>query len=518
MSQAEQVRELAARRERFAQGGGAEKIARQQAKGRETARARIEMLVDRNSFLEIGLLGHDPDPELADRSPGDGMVAGYGRVDGRNVGIVAHDKTVMAGTGGDVGGFKQNRIVQRCQMRGWPLVTLGDGGGGRVHKLLGVQNAGVGAGYMGQIRRKPRLMPIITGILGESYGDPAFRSGLSDFVVVVKGAAVGISGPPVIEAGIGEQVSDEELGGWRVHARNGQASRIADDDTHCLAIIRELLSFLPSNAALPPPLRPTDDPPDRREDGLLRLVPDQPNRAYDMLKLVRLIVDDAVVFPIRPDYAKSVHTLLARFDGHPTGIIASNPMVQAGAIDADGCDKIRLFIEFCGTFNLPIVFLHDIPGMLVGTKVERERMISRAMGMMETHAEATVPKITVFIRKSYGLGTYAMNAMGAMTDLVLAWPSAEISFMGAEPAVKLVFRKEWQATPEEQRDAFVAERVEEFRVGTDALAAGAHMIVDDVIDPRDTRSMIVRGLELGRGGYPAWSEQQQVIEHQRFIR
>jgi acetyl-CoA carboxylase carboxyltransferase component len=434
------------------------------------------------------------------------------------VGVVAHDKTVMSGTGGHTGGMKQGRVVTRCEMRGWPLITLGDGGGGRVHTLLGVRNAGVGAGYMGNIKRQPRLMPIITAILGECYGDPAFRSGLSDFIIVTKGAAVGISGPPVIQAGIGETITDEDLGGWEVHARNGQASRIAENEEDCFRIIRELLGFLPSNAALPPPVKPTKDPVERREEALLTIVPDNINRAYDMLAIIRRVVDDGIIFPVRPDFAKCVHTVLARFAGHPVGIIASNPLYQAGAIDADGCDKVKLFIEFCGTFNLPLVFFHDIPGMLVGTKVERERMVTRAMDMMVAHAEATVPKITVYIRKSYGLGTYAMNAMGAMTDLVVAWPSAEISFMGAEPAVKLVFRREWDATPPAERDAFVERKVTEFRAGTSAWAAAGLMIVDDIIDPRDTRRVIIQGLELGQGAYPEWSEQRRIVREQRFMR
>lgn len=502
-----QLDELRRRRERALAMGGAEKIARQRARGRLTARERIERLLDPGSFFEVGQLNGSDVPGMEERTPADSKIAGYGRIDGRPVAVISNDFTVLAATSSRVAGRKEGELKQQAARRGLPVVYLGEAGGARMPDIMGSAGlASFGGGapdsYL-QIMSRVRQTPFVTAILGECYGMPTWMAGLSDFVVQVKGSAMGVSGPRVVELALGEKTSDEELGGWRVHAEiTGAADRVAEDEPECFALIRSFLSYLPSHRDAPPPAAAVPEGSGAQMPHILDLLPEKRHRGYDMHRLLACIVDRESLFPLKPDFGRSVITALARIDGQVVGVVANQPMVNAGAMDTDGIDKVVSFLCLCDSFNIPLLFFHDIPGFLVGREAERRRVAGKVMTYMNALGQLTVPRIAVIVRKSYGMAFWNMCGSGCGADFLVAWPTAEMSFVDPAIAANVVYGGRPEASrPETAEWRALCERLVEDAA---PYGAAARHFIHDVIDPRETRAYLVRALEIAvnarRGG------------------
>ncbi len=346
-----------------------------------------------------------------------------------------------------------------------------------------------------QIMSRVRKSPMITAILGECYGMPTWMACLSDFVVQVKGSAMGVSGPRVLELAISEKVTDEELGGWKVHAEiTGNSDRVAENEEECLAVIRQFLSYLPSHCDEPPPQKPVPEGSGSQMDRILDLLPEKRNRAYDMNKILRTIMDEGTLFPVKPLFGKSVITSLARIGGKVVGIVANQPFFKAGAMDTDGIDKVISFLVLCDSYNIPLLFFHDIPGFMVGKEAERNRVGARVMNFMNALGQITVPKIGIIVRKTYGMAFWNMAGSGCATEFLVAWPTAEISFVDPEIAANVVSGGKLQDTPDfsEKRAQLIKQMIED---SAPYPAAGMHYI-HDVIEPKETRDYIIRVLEI----------------------
>jgi acetyl-CoA carboxylase carboxyltransferase component len=502
MGMRELVEELNRRRTRLAELGGAEAVARQRAAGKLTVRERLARLFDADSFVEIGAHAthHADHPSMAGReTPADGVVTGFGRIDGRPVCTIAYDFTVMAGSMGRTGETKCSRVREMALTKRVPLVWLIDSAGARIQEAAGSAWF-ASSGYL--FREEVILsgvVPLVAAMMGPGAAGTAYIPGLADFVPMVKGTShMALGGPPLVKAVVGEDVSSEELGGSRVHTEvSGVADLEVPDDVACLQAVRDYLSYFPSSNLAPPPDGAADDPADRRDDGLLEVVPDSPRRAYDMHRIVERIVDHGRFFELKPSWARNLIVGLARMGGHSVGVVANQPLHLGGALDVNAADKAARFVTLCDAFNVPLLFLQDVPGFMVGTKVEREGIIRHGAKMLYAVAEATVPKVTVIVRKAYGAGYYVMCGRAYEPDLIVAWPTAEISVMGPEGAVNIIFRKQIGAAadPDGERRRLV----EEFRRMIGPYVSAGHAHVDDVIDPRETRPTVIRALELARG-------------------
>jgi acetyl-CoA carboxylase carboxyltransferase component len=493
--------ELKQRRERALQMGGPKKIKIQHDQGKLTARERIPHLLDPETFLEVGMFNCSDMPGMEDRTPGDGKIAGYGKIDGRPVAVIANDFTVYAATSSRVAGRKEGDVEHLAVDKGFPVVYLGEAGGARMPDIMGAKGlasyGGGGRDTFLQLMSRVRKTPLVTAIMGECYGMPTWMACLADFVVQVKGSAMGVSGPRVLELAIGEVITDEELGGWKVHAEiTGNTDRVAENDEECFSIIREYLSYMPSHCEERPPVKPVPEGSGGQMDKILDILPEKRNRAYDMNKILKTIVDGGVLFPIKPLFAKSVITSLARVNGEVVGIVANQPSFNAGAMDTNGIDKVISFLVLCDSFNIPLLFFEDIPGFLVGREAERNRVGARVMNFMNALGQITVPKITVIVRKAYGMAFWNMAGSGCATEFIVAWPTAEMSFVGPEIAANVVFAGKMQNSPElaAQKESFIRQMIMD---SAPYSAAGMHYI-HDVIDPRDTRNFIIRALEVCR--------------------
>ena len=489
------------RRQRAAQAmGGEDKIARQHAKGRQTARERIAALVDAGSFEELGLLAHSDLPEAVDKTPADGKIAGFGAIEGRTVFVGADDVTVMAGSGGRVGVTKLYKGMEYAARKGYPCVQMGDAGGARVQDIMG------SAGMMSMVYPiteappRNRRVPLITAIMGECYGGSTWTASVSDIVIQVKGTVMCVSGSSILEIATAENTPDTELGGWELHAKTtGQVDLFAENEADCIALIRRALAYLPNSASELPPVTPeaARDEAERRIDNILDLVPENPRMAYDMHRLIEAVVDPGSVLELKPYYDGSLITALARIDGHVVGILANNPRVTAGAMGPGACEKAVSFICLCDSFHIPLVFLHDTPGFFVGKRAEEGAMPLRIMNFIEALHQSTVPRISVIVRKSYGMAHCNMAGGNMGSDLVLAWPIADVSFMAPNVAVNVVYGRKLAQMDNAAaaRDA-LAEEIS--RANAPWGAAGLNYI-DRVIDPRDTRIELVRALRRARG-------------------
>ncbi len=495
------VEDLHARRAHARLGGGAEKVARQHEQGKLTARERIDRLVEPGTFTELGVQAgiHYAVRGLEGKeAPADGVVTGYGKVDGRLVAIAAYDFTVMAGSMGMTGETKVARLRELALTKRLPMVWLLDSAGARIQEAVGSLFAGSGHLFREEVVASG-VIPQVAALMGPCAAGTAYIPGLADFVPMVKGrGSMALAGPHLVRAAVGEDVTQEELGGSRVHTRKSGVGdlEVADDDA-CLQAIRDYLSFMPSHNGEPPPRRPTADPADRGDEELLDVLPESNRKPYDMYDVIRRIVDDGVWFDLKPQWARTVITCLARFDGRPAGIVASQPRQLGGILDNDSADKAARFVNLCNAFGLPLVFLVDVPGFMVGTKVEAGGIIRHGAKMLHAVANATVPKVTIVLRKAYGAGYYVMNGRAYEPDLIAAWPTAEISVMGAEGAVEIVFRK--QVEEAEDPAAKKAELIAAYRGIIDVYVAARNGMVDDVIDPRETRPTICRALEMADG-------------------
>jgi len=496
------VSDLHARRKKNLGMGGAQRIAKQHEKGKLTVRERIDLLFDKGTFVELGLLaeqqpirGIEPAP---DGSPADGVITGHGEIDGRQVWVIAYDFTVMAGSMGAVGEqFKAARVRELALRYRKPIVWLLDSAGARIQEATGSTFAGTGWLFYDQVVMSG-VIPQVAAMLGPCAAGTAYIPGLADFVPMVKEtSSMSLGGARLVKAATGEDVTDHDMGGSQVHCyESGVGDNEVDDDAACIASVRRFLSYLPSNNSEPPPRMPSDDPPDRLVDGLDKIVPSNPRAAYDVKRVIKSVFDEDSWFEVKPTWAKNIVIGFARAGGHPVGVVANQPMSKGGILDSDSADKAARFIRMCDAFNVPLVYLMDVPGFIVGSQVEKDGIIRHGAKMLYATSEATVPKITVIMRKAYGAGYYVMCGKGYGPDVVVAWPFAEISVMGPEGAVNIIFNKQIEASsnPEETR----AQLLNTIRAQINPYLAAGWAMIDDVIDPAETRRVIIHGLEQAR--------------------
>ena len=494
------VEDLHQRREKAKLGGGEEKIAVQHERGKLTARERIDLLVDPGTFVELGIHGG---PHFSQRSmegkeaPADGVITGWGDVDGRPCCIAAYDFTVMAGSMGMTGELKVGRLREMALQKRMPFIWLLDSAGARIQEAAGSLFAGSGHLFREEVTMSG-VIPLVAAMLGPCAAGTAYIPGLSDFVPMVVGqGAMALAGPHLVKAVTGEDISMEDLGGAKVHCRkSGVGDLEVADDRECIQAVKDYLSYFPPHCDERPPVRETADPEDRMSDRLLDIVPESSRQPYDMYELIREIVDDGEIFDIKPKFARTIITCLARFGGQPAGIVANQPKQLAGILENDSADKAARFINLCDAFNIPLVFLQDVPGFMVGSKVEQAGIIRHGAKMLYAVSRATVPKVTVVVRKAYGAGYYVMCGKAYEPDLIVAWPSAEISVMGPEGAVNIIGRSAIEASddPDATRERMLAE----IKKNIDPYLAAKNATIDDVIDPRETRPTIVRGLRMAK--------------------
>ena len=492
------VDDLHERRERIKLGGGEDKIARQHEQDKLTARERLALLIDEDTFVELGIHGR---PHFSQRAmegkdaPADGVVTGYGKVDGRLVAVAAYDFTVMAGSMGMTGELKMARLREMALQKRMPLIWLLDSAGARIQEAAGSLFAGSGHLFREEVVMSG-VVPQVAALMGPCAAGTAYIPGLADFVPMVKGrGSMALAGPHLTKAVTGEDVTQEELGGSKVHTRiSGVGDLEVGSDEECIQAIKDYVSFFPENCEQQPPKRSPADPIDRMDEELLDVLPDSPRKPYDMYKVIGHIVDDGVWFDLKPRWARTIITCLARMGGRPVGIVANQPKQLGGILENDSADKAARFINLCDAFNIPLLFLQDVPGFMVGTKVEQAGIIRHGAKMLYAVSRATVPKVTVVIRKAYGAGYYVMCGKAYEPDLIVAWPSAEISVMGPEGAVNIIFRKQIEAA--EDPDATRAEMIEGIRKTIDPYIAAGNALIDDVIDPRETRPTVIKALEM----------------------
>jgi acetyl-CoA carboxylase carboxyltransferase component len=492
------VDDLHERREKAKLGGGEEKIAQQHERGKLTARERIDLLVDAGTFVELGIHGR---PHFSQRAmdgkeaPADGVITGWGDVDGRTCAIAAYDFTVMAGSMGMTGELKVGRLREMALQKRMPLIWLLDSAGARIQEASGSLFAGSGHLFREEVTMSG-VIPLVAAMLGPCAAGTAYIPGLSDFVPMVVGqGAMALAGPHLTKAVTGEDISMEDLGGAKVHCRkSGVGDLEVKNDRECIEAVKTYLSYFPANCEERPPIRDSSDPDDRMSEKLLDIVPESPRQPYDMYDVIGEIVDDGQWFDLKPKFARNLITCFARFGGQPVGIVANQPKQLGGILENDSADKAARFINLCDAFNIPLVFLQDVPGFMVGSKVEHAGIIRHGAKMLYAVSRATVPKITVVVRKAYGAGYYVMCGKAYEPDLIVAWPGAEISVMGPEGAVNIIGRSAIEAAADP--DAKRAEMIAEVKKIIDPYIAAGNALIDDVIDPRETRPTIVRGLRM----------------------
>lgn len=492
--------ELDRRRNAAAEMGGAARIEKLHASGKLTARERLDLLLDPGSFTEIGMLAHSQHGNLRDRTPADGMLAGSGKIDGRTVYVTADDGTVLAGTRGRVAEVKNKRVRDLALRHQKPFIALMEAGAARIQETYGATAAGLGYRFADHYKMSGKV-PQVGAALGPCFGGPSFTAAQSDFVPIVKGSGfLGMSGAPVVKVGIGLDVDNEAIGGSRMAAvETGQAGYLAETEADCMAAIRTYLSYLPSNCSEAPPratpLPAAVDSPEGQA-AIADLVPENHRRAYDMHKLIALLVDGGDTFEMKRDHARSLITAFARFDGYPVGILANQPLRQAGTIDEKGAAKARQFIDLCDAFHIPILSLMDCPGFLVGPEIEKQRMVSLTGRLLNSIIGASVPLVTVVLRKAIGLAYIALGGRAVEPDLLVAWPTARFDVMGPEAGIELVHGRDIAKAddPDAARDE-IRKRIEK---ESSAYAAAGLGLIDDVIAPGETRARILDALERCR--------------------
>lgn len=476
--------------------GGADKVARMADEGDKTVRQHIDEFVDEGTFREIGTFSHSERHDVRDSTPGDGKIGGHANVDGRPVTVFGDDITVLRGSSSVVGTRKEHRLYERAMAMGIPIVHFGETGGGRIPDLMGAEGISEPGGLFTLAQRKHRV-PMATMVTGQSFGGSSFLSALSDYVVMVRGSCLAVTSPKVFEIATGEVISFEDVGGVDVHARKtGQIDLGVDTDEEGYAAIRKWLSYLPSNAwEKAPRVEPTGT--FERDQSIADLVPEKRTRGYDMRRLVRKIMDPDSVLELQPTYARNVSTGLARLNGYSVGFIANNPMFQAGSMDPQACHKVIRLATVCDSFNLPIVFLVDVPGFMVGERVEHDLMLHWGMRMMHALQNATTPTLTVCVRKAFGMAWQAMNGSQMPSLGIYSWPGAEIGFMDPEVGVNVAFgSKLSRITDPDEREAERLKIVQEVGEATNPYDAAGVMLIDEMIDPADTRRVLAEDLDL----------------------
>jgi len=491
----ERLREL---REKAKLGGGKERIEAQHAKGKLTARERIELLLDPDSFVEI-------DPFVVHRCTefgiaekkilGDGVVTGYGTIDGRPVFVFSQDFTVYGGSLGEMFAKKVCKIMDLAMKVGAPVIGLNDSGGARIQE--GVASlAGYGDIFFRNVLASG-VIPQISAIMGPCAGGAVYSPALTDFIVMVeKTSHMFITGPNVIKAVLGQKVTFEELGGALVHnQKSGVAHFMVKSEEECMQLIRTLLSYLPSNNMEDPPVVNTGDDPNRMDAELAEIIPDDPDKPYDVREVIHHVVDNGEFLEVQPLWAPNIVIGFARLNGRTVGIVANQPLYYAGALDINSSIKAGRFVRFCDAFNIPIVTFVDVPGFLPGIDQEHGGIIRNGAKLLYAYCEATVPKITVILRKAYGGAYDVMGSKHSGADINLAWPTAEIAVIGAEGAINIIFRKELAKAkdPEKRRMELVAEYRRKF---ANPYVAAEKGYIDDVIEPTETRPKLISALEM----------------------
>ena len=509
MNRAQKLSDLQARMAQAEEGGGPARRERQHKEGKLSARERIDFLLDDGTFEETDkLVTHRAtDFGMAEQKYyGDGFITGYGRIEGRLVYVFAQDFTVFGGSLSETNAAKIVKIMDLAAKMGAPLIGLNDSGGARIQE--GVMSL---AGYADIFLRNTLysgVIPQISAIMGPCAGGAVYSPAITDFVLMVdKTSYMFITGPDVIKTVTHEEVTKEQLGGAATHNEtSGVAHFLAHDDKECLSMVRELLSFLPSNNLDDPPRKPTTDPADREDKTLDTLIPEQSNQPYDIKDVIHAVIDDGYFFEVQEHFAKNMVIGFARLDGKPVGIVANNPAMLAGTLDINASVKGARFVRFCDCFNIPLVTFEDVPGFLPGTAQEYGGIIKHGAKLLYAFAEATVPKVTVITRKAYGGAYCVMASKHIRTDVNYAWPTAEIAVMGPEGAVDIVYKRELDAakntdssseSTQGKREALRQKKIEEFR---DRFAspnvAAERGYVDAIIQPRETRKKLIQALAM----------------------
>ena len=490
--------ELRRKREEAKLGGGQRRIEAQHKRGKLTARERVSLLLDEGTFDELDpfVVHRATEFGLADQHfPGDAVVTGHGKVDGRLLFVYSQDFTVLGGSLSEAVAQKICKVMDLATNSGAPVVGLIDSGGARIQE--GVDSL---AGYSDIFLRNTRasgVVPQVSAILGPAAGGATYSPALTDFVFVVSGVGqMYITGPDVIKAVTGEDVSHEDLGGARTHAsKSGVAHFAIDSEEECLQQIRRLLGFLPLNNMEDPPRQDAFDDPGRRDERLAEVVPDSPNQPYDMLEIITRVVDDGDLMQVHELFAPNVIVGFGRMDGRPVGVVANQPDQRAGVLDIDSSVKAARFVRFCDAFNVPLVTFVDVPGFMPGTSQEYGGIIRHGAKLIYAYAEATVPKISVLIRKAYGGAYIVMSSKGLRGDVNYAWPTGQVAVMGSEGAVSILHRRQIDASDRPQELRVELQRDYEDRLMNPYIAASRGMI-DDVIDPTETRPKVIRALEM----------------------
>lgn len=495
-TQKERLEELRQKRLTATAGGGEQAIGKQHSKGKLTARERIEILLDPNTFMEYDQFA-EPDHNNKDTKtfPGDGVVTGSGRIDGRQVFLFGQDFTVMGGSLGEAHAKKICKMIDNARKVGCPIIGINDSGGARIQE--GVVSLGGYADIFYHNVMASGVIPQISAIMGPCAGGAVYSPALMDFILMVKETShMFLTGPQVIKEVLNEDITAEELGGAVTHNQtSGVAHLAAASEEEALMMIRSLMSYLPLNNMEDPPFAESQDDPFRREKLLASIIPDEPNKPYDMMDILLAIIDEGSFFEIQPLYAQNLIIGFARLAGHVVGVVANQPKVLAGVLDINSSDKGARFIRFCDAFNIPIVTLQDVPGFLPGKHQELGGIIRHGAKMLYAYCEATVPKLTLITRKGYGGAYIVMASKQLHADLNIAWPSAEIAVMGSRGAVNIIHRNEIKGAkdPSKIRKKLQDEYDENFNHPYVAAQRG---YIDDIIEPQDSRPRLIHGLEI----------------------
>jgi methylmalonyl-CoA decarboxylase subunit alpha len=487
------IAELASRKEAALLGGGTEKIYAQHESGFLTARERIEKLVEKGSFMELGMLNTSDIQGQEHKSYGDGLIVGMGKVNGRPAIIQAGDKTVFAGTEGNVHIRKSRNIHEFAVKNGLPIFSLNEGGGLRMPDGMGSDGISDKL-FPREMLTLHRQVPTMTAILGDSFGGPTWAAVSSDFVTQLQGTCMAIAGPRMLELANGQKLTPEELGGVEVHHRfTGQIDEDGATEQECIDQLKAFFAYMPQNAGERPGMRTTSDDPYREVNEVFSILPQQNNRVYDMKRIIEVIVDDGQAFEYQRKFAKAIITTFAHLNGHAVGIIANQPNQFAGAPGPQECQKVTEFICLCDSYHIPLIFLHDTPGFRISSEAEKAKMPTKIMVWNQALALSTVPKISVVIRKSIGAAYGNMCGPGMGGDLVVAWPTAEINFTGPEVGINVVFGRELARAenPSEERKKLL----DLWSFDSSPYRAAAKHLIDDVIEPSQTRKFLCKSLE-----------------------
>ncbi len=497
-TQEQKIQELIDKRAIARLGGGEKAIAKQHERGKYTARERIDMLLDEGSFEELDMFVTHRSTNFGMEKKqylGDGVVTGFGTIEGRLVYVFAQDFTVLGGSLSETMAQKICKVMDLAMKMGAPVIGLNDSGGARIQEGINAL-----AGYSEIFQRNilaSGVIPQISAILGPCAGGAVYSPALTDFTIMVKGMSyMFLTGPSVVKTVTGEDVTQEQLGGASVHASKSGVTHFAcEDGEEALKLIRKLISYIPQNNMEETPLVPCTDPIDRLEDKLNDIVPDSPKKSYDMYEVIGAIIDNGEFLEVQPAFARNIITGFARFNGQSVGVVANQPKVLAGVLDVNASRKAARFVRFCDAFNIPLVTLVDVPGFLPGTGQEYNAVILHGAKLLYAYGEATVPKVTVTLRKSYGGSHIVMSCKQLRGDMNYAWPTAEIAVMGAEGAVGVLYAKE--AKDQADPAAFKKEKEEEYtKLFANPYNAAKYGYIDDVIEPRNTRFRIIRALQM----------------------